>query len=123
MFSRSDRIVDPCDRFWSTLHTGGSMGIMQKFIIVVEAEKPPRVCLQDVIPHVGKVLELKSEALPHRVDTKWVMERYEMARTTVIEFLKAYNKGSGGKYSYDPLEIIPILENRHKLKCGARRKK
>ncbi|MDA3500761.1 hypothetical protein MKL32_03925 [Acinetobacter sp. AOR34_HL] len=98
------------------------MGIMQKYIIVVESEKPPKVHLQDIIPQVGKVLELKSEELPHRVDTKWVMERYEMARTTVIEFLKPFNKGSGGKYSYDPHEIIPLLDNRHKSKRGARRK-
>lgn len=98
------------------------MGIMQKYIIVVESEKPPKVHLQDIIPQVGKVLELKSEELPHRVDTKWVMEHYEMARTTVIEFLKPFNKGSGGKYSYDPHEIIPLLDNRHKSKRGARRK-
>lgn len=98
------------------------MGNMQKHIIIVESEKPPRLYLGDVIPRVGKVVELKSEELPHRVDTKWVMERYEMARTTVIEFLKPFNKGSGGKYSYDPLEIIPVLDNRNKLKRGARRK-
>lgn len=98
------------------------MGIMQKYIIVVEAEKPPRVHLHDEIPQVGKVLELKSEELPHRVDTKWVMERYGLGRTTVIEFLKPYNKGTGGKCSYDPHEIIPILDNRHKLKRGAKRK-
>ncbi|WP_228129360.1 hypothetical protein [Acinetobacter modestus] len=96
---------------------------MQKYTIVVESDKPPRLCLQDVIPQVGKVLELKSEELPHRVDTRWVMDRYDMARTTVITLLEPFNKGSGGKYSFDPLEIIPVLDNRHILKRGARRKK
>ena len=98
------------------------MGNMQKYIIIVESEKPPRVCLQDVIPQIGKVLESKTEELPHRVNTRWVMNHYDIARTTVFTLLEPFNKGSGGKYSYDSLEIVPILESRHKIKRGAKRK-
>lgn len=96
---------------------------MGKFTVIFEAESAPKLFLDQVLPNIGKVVELKSEELPHRVDTRWVMERYGIARTTVIELLKTFNKGTGGKCSYDPLEIIPILDNRDKSKRGAKRKK
>ena len=37
---------------------------MNKYTFTVEAENPPKVFLNDVIPNVGKVIELKAEVLP-----------------------------------------------------------
>ncbi|WP_151721022.1 hypothetical protein [Acinetobacter ursingii] len=84
---------------------------MGKYFFVVESETPPQVFLHDVIPNVGKVIELKAEELPNRVPVAWVMERYPFSRKTIVDSLRSFNKGRDGKHLYDPKEIMPILEN------------
>ena len=96
---------------------------MNKYTFTVEAENPPKVFLNDVIPNVGKVIELKAEVFPNRVDAAWLQERFTISRKALIEKLRIFNKGTDTKHLYDPKEVIPILENLHVTnKRGARRK-
>lgn len=96
---------------------------MNKYTFTVEAETPPQVFLHDIIPNVGKVIELKAEVLPNRVDAAWLQARFTISRKALIEKLRVFNKGTDTKHLYDPKEVIPILENLHVInKRGARRK-
>lgn len=79
--------------------------------MVVESDLPPQIFLNDTIPNVGKVVELKTEELPNRVPVTWVLERYPFSRKTIVDSLRAFNKGRNGKHLYDPKDVIPILEN------------
>ena len=95
----------------------------KKYIIVVESESPPKLYLGEEIAGC-KIIELKYEELPKRVDAAWLLERYPLSRKSLIEHLRIFNKGNAGKHLYDPNEVIPILDNLHLLniKRGARRK-
>lgn len=84
---------------------------MGKYIVVVEAEKPPQIFIHEIIPHVGKVIEMKAEEIPNRVTAAWLMDRYSLSRKLIIDELRPFNKGTDGKHLYDPNEVIPILEN------------
>lgn len=84
---------------------------MGKYIVVVEAEKPPQVFIHEIIPKVGKVIEMKAEEIPNRVTAAWLMDRYSLSRKMIIDELRPFNKGTDGKHLYDPNEVIPILEN------------
>lgn len=96
---------------------------MGKYYMVVESDSPPQIFLNDTIPNVGKVVELKVEELPKRVDAAWLQERYSISRKALIEKLRIFNKGTDTKHLYDPKEVIPILENLNvSTKRGARRK-
>lgn len=97
---------------------------MEKYIFVIEADKPPQVFINEVIPNIGKVIEMKAEALPKRVDAAWLMERYSLSRKLIIDELRPFNKGTDGKHLYDPNEVIPVLENlnRQRQQRQSRRK-
>ncbi|WP_151753945.1 hypothetical protein [Acinetobacter soli] len=84
---------------------------MGKYYMVVESDLPPQIFLNDTIPNVGKVVELKVEELPNRVPVAWVLERYPFSRKTIVDSLRAFNKGRDGKHLYDPKDVVPILEN------------
>lgn len=84
---------------------------MGKYIVVVEADKPPQVFIYEIIPNVGKVIEMKAEEIPNRVTAAWLMDRYSLSRKLIIDELRPFNKGTDGKHLYDPNEVIPILEN------------
>lgn len=45
------------------------------------------------------------------VTAAWLMDRYSLSRKLIIDELRPFNKGSDGKYLYDPNEVMPILEN------------
>lgn len=99
------------------------MGIINKYFMVVESDQPPQVFLNDTIPKIGKVIELKTEQLPNRVDAAWLQERFSISRKALIEKLRIFNKGTDTKHLYNPKEVVPILENLHiTSKRGARRK-
>ncbi|MFW1777568.1 hypothetical protein ACG9XQ_10685 [Acinetobacter baumannii] len=97
---------------------------MGKYIVVVEAEKPPRVFIHEIIPNVGKVIEMKAEEIPNRVTAAWLMNRYSLSRKLIIDELRPFNKGTNGKHLYDPNEVIPIIENlnRQRQQRQSRRK-
>ena len=100
------------------------MGIINKYFMVVESDQPPQVFLNDTIPKIGKVIELKTEQLPNRVDAAWLQERFSISRKALIEKLRIFNKGTDTKHLYDPTEVIPILENLNVTsRRGAHRKK
>ena len=87
----------------------------KKYTIVVESESPPKLYLGDEIAGC-KIIELKSEELPRRVDASWLLERYPLSRKSLIDQLRIFNKGNDGKHLYDPNDVIPILDNLHLLK-------
>ena len=95
----------------------------KRYVVVLEGETPPKFYLGDEIAGC-KIIELKSEELPRRVDVSWLLERYLLSRKSLIDHLRIFNKGNDGKHLYDPNEVIPILDNLHLLKTqrGARRK-
>ncbi len=100
------------------------MGILNKYFMVVESDQPPQVFLNDTIPKVGKVIELKIEQLPNRVDAAWLQERFSISRKALIEKLRIFNRGTDTKHLYDPKEVLPILENLNVTsRRGAHRKK
>lgn len=100
------------------------MGALKKYFIVVESEHPPQVILEQNIPNIGTVIEIKTEQLPNRVDAAWLQERFNISRKALIEKLRIFNKGTDTKHLYDPKEVIPILENLNVTnKRGAHRKK
>lgn len=84
---------------------------MGKYLVVVESDTPPRIYLDDTIPNVGRVVEIKAEVLPKRVGTSWLLERVTMSKTKLIELLRDYNLGSDSKHLYDPEVVLPILMN------------
>ncbi|MFW6586444.1 hypothetical protein [Acinetobacter baumannii] len=67
--------------------------------------------VSEIIPNVGKVIEMKAEEIPNRVPAAWLMERYSLSRKLIIDELRPFNKGTDSKHLYDPNEVIPILEN------------
>ncbi|MCT9288615.1 hypothetical protein KTH76_04795 [Acinetobacter baumannii] len=95
----------------------------KKYIITLEGDAPPKLFLGEEIAGC-KIIELRLEELPRRVDAAWLLERYSLSRKSLIEHLRIFNKGDEGKHLYDPNEVIPVLDNFHLLnvKRGARRK-
>ena len=67
------------------------MGIINKYFMVVESDQPPQVFLNETIPKIGKVIELKTEQLPNRVDAAWLQERFSISRKALIEKLRIFN--------------------------------
>lgn len=84
---------------------------MAKYVLTFESEKPPQVFLHEVVPNIGKVIELKAEEFPNRVTAAWLSERFNLSRKTIIAKIGIYNKGDANKHLYDPIEVMPILEN------------
>lgn len=100
------------------------MKILKKYILTIESDHPPKVFLNDLIPNIGTVIELKNEELPNRVTAAWLAERFNLSRKTIIEKVGVFNKGDENKHLYDPKQVIPILENLNLLsaKRNSRRK-
>lgn len=98
--------------------------MIKKYILTIESEYPPQVWLNDHIPKVGTVIELKTEKMPNRVTAAWLADRFNLSRKSIINKVGPFNKGDENKHLYDPKEVLPILENLNLnvAKRGARRK-
>ncbi len=92
---------------------------MNKYIVVIEASKPPQLFLGDDFAG-GKIVELKTEDSPNLVSVTWIMKRFNLSRANVLEKLKGHNKGSDGKHLYDP-KIAEIILSKQKIKPGPKR--
>ncbi len=84
---------------------------MSKYVLTFESETPPQIYLNQTIPNIGKVVEMRAEELPSRVPVSFLMERFPLSRKIIIETLRPFNRGGEGKHMYDPKEVMPILEN------------
>jgi hypothetical protein len=84
---------------------------MGKYVLTFESETAPQIFLNQTIPNIGKVIEMKAEELPPRVPVSFLTDRFPLSRKLIIETLRSYNRGRDGKHMYDPKEVIPILEN------------
>jgi len=93
----------------------------QKYIITVESELPPRICLGDSI-YGATVIALEKEQYPDLVDLAWLTKRFPLSRYTLLEKLELFNIGSTGKNLYDPNIVIPFLKMNMKNRKGRPRK-
>lgn len=92
----------------------------QKYIITVESETPPKICLGDSI-HGTTVIALESEQYPDLVDVAWLTKRFSMSRQTILEKISCFNVGTAGKHLYDPHKVIPILKTNLTNRRGRKR--
>lgn len=93
----------------------------QKYIITVESESPPKICLGDSI-HGATIIALETEKYPDLVDLAWLTKRFPMSRETLSQKLELFNVGCSGKKLYDPNIVIPFLKANIKNKRGRPRK-
>lgn len=93
----------------------------QKYIITVESESPPKICLGNKI-HGATVVALETEQYPDLVDLTWLTKRFPMSRDTLSRQLELFNIGSTGKNLYDPNIVIPFLKMNMKNRRGRPRK-
>lgn len=93
----------------------------QKYIITVESESPPKICLGDSI-HGATVIALEIEQYPDLVDLAWLTKRFPMSRKTIIEKIGCFNFGTAGKHLYDPHKVIPVLKADLSTRRGRPRK-
>lgn len=93
----------------------------QKYIITVESELPPRICLGDSI-YGATVIALQKEQYPDLVDLAWLTKRFPLSRHTLSEKLELFNLGRKGKKLYDPNVVIPFLKTDFKSRRGRPRK-
>lgn len=92
-----------------------------KYIITVESDTPPKICLGDII-HGATVVALETEQYPDLVDLTWLTKRFPMSRETLSQKLELFNVGSSGKKLYDPNVVIPFLKMDMKNRKGRPRK-
>ena len=92
-----------------------------KYIITVESDTPPQICLGDKI-HGATVVALETEQYPDLVDLAWLTKRFSMSRDTLSRQLELFNIGSTGKNLYDPNIVIPFLKMNMKNRKGRPRK-
>lgn len=92
-----------------------------KYIITVESDTPPKICLGDKI-HGATVVALETEQYPDLVDLTWLTKRFPMSRETLSQKLELFNVGSSGKKLYDPNVVIPFLKIDIKNRRGRPRK-
>lgn len=92
-----------------------------KYIITVESDTPPQICLGDKI-HGATVVALETEQYPDLVDLAWLTKRFSMSRQTLQRKLELFNLGSLGKNLYDPNIVIPFLKMNMKNRRGRPRK-
>ncbi|MQW91951.1 hypothetical protein GFH30_00930 [Acinetobacter wanghuae] len=92
----------------------------QKYIITIESENPPKICLGDSI-YGATVIALEIEQYPDLVDIAWILKRFPMSRTTIIEKIGSFNVGTAGKHLYDPNKVIPLLKTNLTNKRGRKR--
>lgn len=88
-----------------------------KYIITVESDTPPQICLGDKI-HGATVVALATEQYPDLVDLTWLTKRFPMSRDTLSRQLELFNIGSTGKNLYDPNIVIPFLKMNMKNRKG-----
>jgi len=93
----------------------------QKYIITVESESPPRICLGDSI-HGATVIALETEQYPDLVDLAWLTKRFPLSRETLSHKLELFNVGGNSKKLYDPNIVIPFLKMNMKKRIGRPRK-
>lgn len=92
-----------------------------KYIITVESETPPRICLGDSI-YGATVIALEKEQYPDLVDLAWLTKRFPLSRSVLSQKLELFNLGSEGKKLYDPNVVIPFLKTDLKRRVGRPRK-
>lgn len=93
----------------------------QKYIITIESESPPKICLGDSI-HGATVIALEIEQYPDLVDLAWLTKRFRLSRHTLSEKLELFNLSGDGKKLYDPNVVIPFLKTDLKSRRGRPRK-
>ena len=93
----------------------------QKYIITVESELPPRICLGDSI-YGATVIALEKDQYLDLVDLAWLTKRFPLSRHTLSEKLELFNLDREGKKLYDPKVVIPILKTDLKSRRGRPRK-
>lgn len=93
----------------------------QKYIITVESELPPRICLGDSICG-ATVIALEKEQYPDLVDLAWLTKCFPLSRHTLLEKLELFNLGGEGKKLYDPNVVIPFLKTDFKSRRERPRK-
>lgn len=93
----------------------------QKYIITVESESPPRICLGDKI-YGAEVVSLEVEQFPDLVDLTWLTKRFPLSRQTIAAKLEILNLGGPRKKLYDPNVVIPFLKMDIKNRKGRPRK-
>lgn len=92
-----------------------------KYIITLESDSPPRICLGDKI-YGATVIALETEQYPDLVDLAWLTKRFPMSREALSQKLELFNVGSTGKKFYDPNIVIPFLKMNIKNRRGRPRK-
>ena len=93
----------------------------QKYIITVESESPPKICLGDSI-YGATVIALEKEQYPDLVDLAWLTKRFPLSRHTLSEKLELFNLGGERKKLYYPNVVIPFLKTDLKSRRGRPRK-
>lgn len=93
----------------------------QKYIITVESESPPRICLGDSI-YGATVIALEKEQYPDLVDLAWLTKRFPLSRQNLAAKLEFFNLGGPHKRLYDPNVVIPFLKMDIKNRRGRPRK-
>lgn len=92
-----------------------------KYIITVESDTPPKICLGDKI-HGATVVTMTIEQYPDLVDLAWLTKRFPISRDILSRKLELFNIGSTGKKLYDPNIAVPFLKNKIEHKSGRKRK-
>lgn len=92
-----------------------------KYIITVESDTPPRICLGDKI-HGATVVAMQIEQYPDLVDIAWLMKRFPLSGETLRKKLALFNIGVSKKGLYDPNVVIPFLKLDIKNRRGRPRK-
>ena len=92
-----------------------------KYIITVESDSPPPICVGDKI-YGATVVALETEQYPDLVDLTWLTKRFPVSRDTLSRQLELFNIGSTGKKLYDPNIVVPFLKNKIEHKHGRKRK-
>lgn len=93
----------------------------RKYIITIESETPPKICLGDSI-YEATVIALEAEQYPDLVDLSWLTKRFPLSRETLSQRLEIFNIGSDRKKLYDPNIVIPFLKIELKNRKGRPRK-
>ncbi len=92
----------------------------QKYIITVESESPPKICLGDLI-YGATVIALESEQYPDLVDLAWLAKRFQMSRASISAKINCFNVGGSGKQLFDQNVVMPILKTNLTNKRGRKR--
>ena len=79
-----------------------------RYTVTIESDTPPKLYLGENIAG-GTVVALSAEPKPKLVDVSWLLQRYPLTRTTIINRLAGHNQGSDGKHLYCPDTAHAIL--------------